>query len=157
MEIRLAEEKDFPQLIEIENNIWTNKNSPSLHHYKTTEEYKKAIEGKAVAVAVEKEEVLGYVYFYQFIPIAAHRFNLFFGIGVKPSAQSQGVGTKLIDWLKRQAKVHEKRKLSLRVLTTNPEAISFYKRNGFVEEGRFKDEFFIDGHFVDDVQFAFFL
>ncbi|MNN82623.1 hypothetical protein D3C81_1995730 [compost metagenome] len=43
------------------------------------------------------------------------------------------------------------RKLSLRVLATNPSAISFYKSCGFIEQGRLVEEFYLNGQYIDDI------
>jgi len=49
------------------------------------------------------------------------------------------------------------RKVSLRVLGSNAVARRLYARCGFVEEGVLRDEFVLDGRFVDDVFMARFL
>ena len=49
------------------------------------------------------------------------------------------------------------RKVTLRVLGTNAVARRLYARCGFVEEGVLRDEFVLDGRFVDDVFMARFL
>jgi RimJ/RimL family protein N-acetyltransferase len=46
------------------------------------------------------------------------------------------------------------RKLSLRVLATNPGARRLYERCGFVVEGVLREEFLLDEVFVDDVLMA---
>jgi RimJ/RimL family protein N-acetyltransferase len=46
-------------------------------------------------------------------------------------------------------------KLGLRVLSTNQHAIGLYRRHGFVEEGRLRDEIRLpDGSYADDVWMA---
>ena len=40
---------------------------------------------------------------------------------------------------------------------SNPAALVLYNKLGFVEEGRLKKEFFIDGDYVDDCFLAFYL
>ena len=47
--------------------------------------------------------------------------------------------------------------MSLRVLGSNAVARRLYARCGFVEEGVLRDEFVLDGRFVDDVFMARFL
>ena len=46
------------------------------------------------------------------------------------------------------------RKLSLRVLSTNPTAIGLYESEGFVVEGVLRGEFVLEGREVDDVLMA---
>ncbi|MGC3728230.1 GNAT family N-acetyltransferase, partial [Enterococcus faecalis] len=48
-------------------------------------------------------------------------------------------------------------KLSLRVLATYQEAFRFYEKHGFVLEALFKEEFYINGHYCDDYQYAYFI
>lgn len=48
-------------------------------------------------------------------------------------------------------------KLSLRVLGSNTAAIRLYERHGYLVEGRYVNEFLIDGEYVDDVTLAKFL
>jgi RimJ/RimL family protein N-acetyltransferase len=44
--------------------------------------------------------------------------------------------------------------VSLRVLATNPRARRVYERAGFSVEGVLREEFVLDGAFVDDVLMA---
>jgi RimJ/RimL family protein N-acetyltransferase len=53
-----------------------------------------------------------------------------------------------------EARARGARKLSLRVLGTNAPAQRLYERHGYVTEGRYVDEFLIEGHFVDDLSMA---
>lgn len=46
------------------------------------------------------------------------------------------------------------RKLTLRVLSTNRAAISLYERLGFTREGDLREEFLINGSYVDDILMA---
>ena len=52
------------------------------------------------------------------------------------------------------ARARGARKLSLRVLGTNATAMRLYERLGFQVEGTLRDEFCIDGRYVDDVLMA---
>ena len=40
---------------------------------------------------------------------------------------------------------------------SNPAALKLYNKLGFVEEGRLKKEFFIDGEYIDDYILTFYL
>ena len=42
-------------------------------------------------------------------------------------------------------------------MATNQEAIRFYEKHGFVQEAHFKEEFYINGHYCDDYQYAYFI
>jgi ribosomal protein S18 acetylase RimI-like enzyme len=154
--IRPITEADFPMLIEIENRIWTTKNSPVVHHYASVEEYKEKIGNQRIFVATTAQHVHGFISVHHPTPLLAHQRQWMLGIGVHPDSQSLGIGKKLVDFLKETAKNEGIHKLSLRVMGSNTKAIQFYRKNGFVQEALFKDEFYIDDHYCDDYQFAFF-
>lgn len=61
---------------------------------------------------------------------------------------------KLLQHLLVNAQAEKIVKISLRVLGTNPNAIGFYEHFGFQQEGRYKKEFFLNGRWVDDYQYA---
>ena len=73
------------------------------------------------------------------------------GLAVGPGDRRQGVGSALLAVAEQHARVRGARKLSLRVLGTNETALRLYERHGFRREGTLRDEFLIEGRFVDDV------
>lgn len=157
IEIREAREEDFAELLAIENRIWTNENSPILHHYDNVEQYKERMGNKQLFVATLAHSVVGFVDVQHPTPLPAHQHQWQLGIGVHPDFQSLGVGRLLLEHLKAVAPAYGIHKLSLRVMGTNEAAIRFYKRSGFVQEGQLVDEFFIDGTYSDDYLFAYLL
>ena len=76
------------------------------------------------------------------------------GLAVAPDDRRRGVASALLAAAERRARARGARKLSLRVLSTNEEAMRLYERRGFQREGTLRDEFRIDGRFVDDVLMA---
>ncbi|MGX7201440.1 GNAT family N-acetyltransferase [Enterococcus plantarum] len=155
--IRFVKERDFLSLLEIENTIWTNENSPVLHFYESVEEYKEKSEGRLIFVATDENNVHGFVAVHHPTSLPSHKKQWMFGIGVHPDSQSLGIGRQLLDFLKDIAAEEGIHKISLRVMGTNTKAIQFYRKNGFVQEALFKDEFFINGAYCDDYQFAYFV
>ena len=155
--IRFITEKDIPSLLEIENSVWTNENSPVIHHYDSLEEYKNKIADRSIFVATDGQHILGFVDVHHPTHLVAHQKQWVLAIAVRGDVQSKGVGKKLVDYIKTIAIEEGIHKLSLRVMATNAKAIQFYKKNGFIQEGHFKDEFFINGSFCDDYQFAYFI
>jgi len=73
------------------------------------------------------------------------------GLAVGPGDRRQGVGSALLAAAEQHARARGARKLSLRVLGTNETALRLYERHGFRREGTLRDEFLIEGRFVDDV------
>lgn len=157
IQIRDVQERDYPELMTIENLIWTTENSPILHHYDSVAEYQERMKEKQVFVAVLNEQVIGFVDVHHPTPLPSHRRQWMLGIGVHPDFQSYGAGRLLLEHLKSVAPAYGIHKISLRVMGTNTAAISFYKRNGFMQEGLLKDEFYMDGVYCDDYLFAYLL
>ncbi|MBO0474578.1 hypothetical protein IGL98_000532 [Enterococcus sp. DIV0840] len=155
--VRPIKENDFPALLEIENTIWSNENSPVLHYYESVDEYKEKTDGRIIFVAADGNKVHGFVDVHHPTPLLSHKKQWMFGIGVHPDSQSLGIGRQLLDYLKDAAAKEGIHKISLRVMGSNTKAIQFYRKNGFIQEALFKDEFFINGTFCDDYQFAYFV
>jgi ribosomal protein S18 acetylase RimI-like enzyme len=76
------------------------------------------------------------------------------GLAVAPSFQRRGVGRALLAAAEAAARERGARKITLRVLGTNPGARALYEGYGFVVEGIQRDEFLLDGRYVDDVLMA---
>jgi ribosomal protein S18 acetylase RimI-like enzyme len=76
------------------------------------------------------------------------------GLAVHPDARRRGVAAGLLDAAEETLRERGTRKLTLRVLGSNQAAIRLYERHGFVREGTLREEFCINGRFVDDVMMA---
>ncbi|MHC5228282.1 N-acetyltransferase family protein [Enterococcus sp. LJL99] len=155
--VRPLEEQDYPELLEIENIIWTPENSPAPYYYASVDEYKQRSHNHLLFVATDGQKICGFIDVHHPTALVAHQKQWMLGIGVHPDSQSNGVGKLLLDYIKQVAPSHGIHKLSLRVMGTNPHAIRFYKKNAFVQEALFKDEFFFNGCYYDDYQFAYFV
>lgn len=76
--------------------------------------------------------------------------NAYFGIYSNPDSKLSGVGGLLIECLKKLAfKIANLHTLKLEVIESNKRAIDFYKKSGFIEEGRLKEFVFKDGNWQD--------
>lgn len=157
--IRSSKLRDYPELIAIENQIWHSGNTPHVTTYETVEDYQKqfAVGSHLVAEDKETQTVVGLLGFQTPSKLTAHQKIWSIDVGVHPSAQGKGVGTALLTAIKSLAVKRGIHKLSLRVLSTNPAAIHLYQKNDFEVEGRLKDEFWIEGKFIDDLFMAYFL
>ncbi len=77
------------------------------------------------------------------------------GYYVDPDAQGQGYATAAVGLLVDYA-FDDRRleKLSADALATNPASQRVLEKNGFVEEGRFRDHGFVDGERVDVLRYG---
>ncbi|QYU58554.1 GNAT family N-acetyltransferase [Weissella confusa] len=153
MEIREAQTlADYAGILAIDEVVWNDTNAPvAMQKWPEAGEFQAAMvaEGRRHGVAVDENDVvLGYVEFSSRFP--SHQYKWDIGLGVAPAAQGQGVGGQLLAWLQELARQEKMHKITLRVLGTNPKAMRLYERAGFKKVGELKDEFYLDGHFVDD-------
>ena len=81
----------------------------------------------------------------------SRRMELGIIIGEK-SSWDQGFGTDVVRTLLRHAfDTLNLNRVALRVFETNLRAIQVYKKIGFIEEGRLRQDHYIDGQYVDVV------
>jgi ribosomal protein S18 acetylase RimI-like enzyme len=76
------------------------------------------------------------------------------GLAVSPGFQRRGIARALLAAAEATARERGARRLTLRVLGTNPAARALYEGYGFVVEGVQREEFLLDGRYVDDVLMA---
>ena len=121
--IRLSNPSDLKSLLVIENNTnpspWTEKQMQSSfdvgHHSFLCEDYNENVIGFVIYVAVEQE---------------AHLLN----IAVDNNYQRKGIGSILINHLKKQVQAMGINLITLEVRVSNTNAISFYKKHNFIED-----------------------
>jgi RimJ/RimL family protein N-acetyltransferase len=81
--------------------------------------------------------------------------NAMFGLWVSPDAHGRGIGSASCEQMLAigfdQLDLH---KIALDVLTSNERALSIYRRVGFTEEGRLREQVFVDGEYVDVLRMA---
>lgn len=78
-------------------------------------------------------------------------------IGVLAAAGGKGVGTGLLEGLKRWAPAHGVHRLELTVMAHNQRARDLYQRMGFMIEGQRRECLAVDGRFVDELYMALLL
>jgi ribosomal protein S18 acetylase RimI-like enzyme len=76
------------------------------------------------------------------------------GLAVRPEYQRRGVARTLVEAAVEAAAAQGARRLTLRVLGPNTGARAFYEACGFEVEGVLREEFLLDGRYVDDVLMA---
>lgn len=106
-------------------------------------------------VAEAAGDVVGYVRLKAptHLPENAHVIQVQ-GLAVHPAARRRGIAAKLLAAAEQHVRGRGMRKLTLRVLSTNVAAISLYERLGFTREGDLREEFLINGNYVDDILMA---
>jgi ribosomal protein S18 acetylase RimI-like enzyme len=108
-----------------------------------------------VLVAVVEGAVAGYVGVGRASPLESDRHVVYVrGLAVAPEHQGRGVGRALVEAAARLAEDRGARRLTLRVLAVNVAARALYESCGFVVEGVQREEFLLDGRYVDDVLMA---
>ena len=157
--VRQATEDDEAALTELDAMAWSPRSGfPSVierHHAQDFIFFSADNPPEAFLVAESAGVILGYVRLTppSRLPEHAH-VMLIGGIAVHPSARRRGLAAALLAASEVHAVNEGARKLSLRVLGTNEPAIILYERSGFHREGVLREEFLINGVYVDDVFMA---
>jgi ribosomal protein S18 acetylase RimI-like enzyme len=155
VEVRPAEAGDDRALVRIDRATWSWLSSPAPAPPPERAFFHDRVDMKNVLVAVVDGEVAGYVKLGRPTPLAASdhvvRIN---GLAVSPDHQRRGVGRALLEAAAREAKARGARRLTLGVFGPNESARRLYESAGFVVEGVQREEFFVEGRYVDDVLMA---
>jgi ribosomal protein S18 acetylase RimI-like enzyme len=154
VEIRIARDGDEPALRALDVATWSARSSPApppdparpfLEHWGAAN----------VLVAIDGDEVLGSLILAPWLGLQSTRHVLEIrGLAVDPARQGEGIGTRLLDAAVTRAREEGRRRLLLRVLSTNSPARRLYERHGFEVEGTYRESFLIDGAYVDDLVMA---
>lgn len=154
---RLSTMKDAGQLMKLDQLVWNPLNTPSAFYCNSRREYLESCPPGSQMIAVQGERICGYVGFScpQTKAVSQHVYDIH--IAVHPDYHRQGIGGRLLDALCEHARSRSIRKLTLRVLSTNEEAVRFYDKYGFVENGRLPEQFYIQGQYVDDILMTYWL
>lgn len=145
---------DANLIMEIDRLTWSSNNSPGSEPSDNLDEYLQQLQRRNILVAVMNSQVCGYIGIGSptLLPTNSHVAVL--DVAVHPQFQRRGVATALFKAVEDWCSANSKRKLVIRVLATNPGAGAFYRKLGYVEEGRLRGEFQIAGRFVDDILMA---
>ncbi len=156
--IRPARPEDDAALFAIDTATWLPANSPVVRSDDITAFFGDRVDPADVLVAELDGEVVGYAALRNAVrmPSRAHVWEIN-GVAVDTAAGGKGVGRALVEAAFAEAGRRGARKVSLRVLGSNAAARRLYRRCGFHEEGVLREEFLLDGRFVDDVIMARFV
>ncbi|WP_379130056.1 GNAT family N-acetyltransferase [Paenibacillus sp. sgz500958] len=155
--IRLSEIRDARELIVLDHQIWTENTTPGRLSWCSQEDYLLHAPPGSQLVAVEEGQLCGYVGFGHPTGLESNRHVLEINIAVHPDFQRLGIGYTLIEAVKTMAGSKGIRKLRLRVLSCNTAALAFYRKCGFQEEGRLREEYYLGGRYVDEIFMSYML
>ena len=153
--IRRAEPSDEDALRTLDHANWTTLSSPAPVPPPERPFFSERTIVDDVLVAELDGELAGYVKLGRptEAPSNAH-VQMVQGITVEPAFRGHGVGRALLDAAVSEARARGARRLTLRVLSHNDAALALYGSAGFVVEGVQREEFLLDGRYVDDVLMA---
>ena len=149
--IRPARPEDDPALQRIDRATWT----PDVSPVASPELFRPMERLEDVLVVEQDGQVVGYVRLTQPGPLPSHSHALLIdGLAVDPARRGEGLGRALVTAALEEARHRAARKVSLRVLAPNQVARRLYESCGFVVEGVLRQEFLLQGSYVDDVLMA---
>ncbi|AOY14648.1 GNAT family N-acetyltransferase [Bacillus sp. ABP14] len=167
--IRLAKEIDAESIIDIRKEIILSKTTTKFFIVSPNklqndidaekEKIRKSNEkGNLYIVYEVDKKVVGFLIFNRYeLDRLRHAGTM--GMGIREAYCNQGIGAELIEFLISWAKGQEGlEKVCLGVVSINDRAIKVYKRMGFVEEGRQRNQIkYEDGSYGDDVLMGFYI
>ncbi len=156
IEVRVARAADEAQLARLDRAAWTAQSGfPSVTRQAGGPFFTAGSPPQAHLVGTIDGAVVGYIRLAAPSPLPEQAHVLaVHGLAVAQEARRRGVATALLAAAEQRARKRGARKLSLRVLSTNPAAIRLYAELGFEQEGRLLGEFLIEGRYVDDLLMA---
>src|ERR671935_1615117 len=155
MDIRPARRDDDAALVALDQATWSPDVSPGPEPSGEQEFFGPDEDPANTLVAVVDGSVAGYIKLAPATRLESSRHVLMIrGLAVHPAHQGRGLGRKLIDAAVDEAKARSVRRLTLRVLAPNAGARALYEACGFEVEGVQREEFFLNGRYVDDVLMA---
>jgi len=153
--IRRSLAADEPALRVLDRATWTSESSPAPTPPAARRFFGTECAPRDVLVALDGEEIVGYVRIAPPTPLQSNRHVLEIrGLSVDPGRRRQGIGRALLDAAAQEAAGRGVRRLTLHVLGHNEGAQAVYARCGFGVEGVLREEFELDGRYVDDVLMA---
>lgn len=154
LRVRPATVDDGERIIAIDRATFSPRVSPGQGPTAATDPFERH-DPADVLVAEVPGEVVGYLVLGHptSLPSNAHVWQVQ-ALAVDPHHGRRGAGRALVEAAVEEAIHRGGRRLTLRVLATNPGARELYEAQGFVVEGVLRGEFVLDGDEVDDVMMA---
>ena len=153
--IRRADARDGAVLDAFDANIWDLSMTPTDLGAVARPRFGVTIPLEDTWVAEDAGQVVGYAVIGRRTTLESNRHvGVLRAIAVAPAQRGTSLAQELMRAAIAAARERGMRKLCLTVLGSNPRAIAFYKRHGFVVEGTLRDEFLLRDVYVDDVLMA---
>jgi len=152
--IRTARPGDDSSLRQIDIATWTVHVSPAPPPAADASFFENTACADVLVAEIDRK-VVGYVKLGPFYKITTSSHVLEIqGIAIAPEHQRRGIGRQLIQAAIAFARQRDFRKLMLRVLSSNQPARTLYETCGFNTEAILREQFLLDGNYVDDVFMA---
>ena len=130
---------DIEQVVELENKTWSEQNTPVPLPVASKDQIIQKFESNThFLVAKIKDKIVGVLDYSPLYPFPSGQHIVTFGIAVAEKERRKGIGKVLIH-----------------VLSSNQEAVLFYKKLGFDLEARLTKQFFLKGQYVDDLIYSY--
>ena len=152
LEIRYATEDDDAALAALDRETWSPKVSPGPRRAPAEPFFSERLRPRDVLVATVDGAPAGSIVSGPPFQLASNSHQLGIkGLAVDPARRREGIGAALIEALVERARGAGIRRLTLRVLSTNPAARALYERAGLRGRRRAARGLLLDGVYVDDV------
>jgi ribosomal protein S18 acetylase RimI-like enzyme len=157
--VRRAVSSDEAALLALDQSAWSAESGfPSMTTPDRTSFFDERSGPDAHLIAEYNGELVGYLRLQDKYPLVEGAGVLAInGLAVSASARRLGVGSALLEEAAAEGKRRGARKITLNVFSSNTVAQRLYERHGYVLEARRRDEFMIEGRYVDDLGLAKFL
>ncbi|WP_404800339.1 GNAT family N-acetyltransferase [Actinomadura rudentiformis] len=154
-EIRIARREDDEALADLDRRTWSPIHAVLPEPPPGKPFFDVAHPPGQHLVAERGGRVVGYVRLVQPVPEpCGDHVRQIQGLAVDTGERCAGVGRALIEAACAEAARQGARRITLRVLGWNTAAQRLYERAGFKIEGVLREEFHLDGQYVDDILMA---
>jgi L-amino acid N-acyltransferase len=143
-QIRLAEQSDLQQILDINNHEILNSTINYDFEPKTIQEQilwfeEKQKIGHPILVAISADKVAGFATYGSFRPKAGYRFTVEHSVYLSSDFRGQGIGTLLLTELIKMAKQAGYHTMVGGIDSSNERSILFHQKIGFKKVARFKE------------------
>lgn len=146
---------DIDQVVELENKTWSEQNTPVPLPVASKDQIIQKFESNThFLVAKIKDKIVGVLDYSSLYPFPSGQHIVTFGIAVAEKERRKEIGRALVQIFLNEVK-SDYQKVLIHVLSSNQEAVLFYKKLGFDLEARLTKQFFLKGQYVDDLIYSY--